>query len=341
MATKSKTLLYCAVCLNQYQAIVVRGEDKLARHGFSVVGAGRGHGHLGAWHTGPCMGTQFPHLGISTAGTEAALARCREALADTTAALTEHAARPALIWTYTPSKWVTDAARRAGRPVPAAVDHTVKPGDVRQYGDEQGHPGYDDLWARRAGQLTSQAGELRLSIATYARVIGTWTAAQYAPVVTAAGAILGGTGLIALVAANREVINAKGRKWGIDNLSTIAGVGGAVLGATVLGATVGGLGVAWLTRTLGRHADTKKVDALQERLSKARREFDTLHSERGRGRMSVVNHKLAVERLFRWCSGDVVDVNDMDKVIEALAAYDNKEGWEVVCGLGDAEAFKS
>lgn len=114
-----------------------------------------------------------------------------------------------------------------------------------------------------------------------------------AAVLLAAGAILGGAGLLFLVSENKSAIDAKGREWGIPNLSTIAGIGGAVVGATV-----GGLGVAWLTRTLGRHADTEKVDALQSRLSNARREFEALQRDCAEGRLDHQHHRLAVERLF-------------------------------------------
>ncbi|HEY4180224.1 MAG TPA: hypothetical protein VGM90_25450 [Kofleriaceae bacterium] len=116
---------------------------------------------------------------------------------------------------------------------------------------------------------------------------------ELAVVLLAAGAILGGAGLLYLASENKDTIDAKGREWGIANLSTIAGVGGAVLGATV-----GGLGVTWLTRTLGRHADSQKVDALQARLSNARREFETLQNDCANGRLDHLHHRLAVERLF-------------------------------------------
>jgi hypothetical protein len=118
-------------------------------------------------------------------------------------------------------------------------------------------------------------------------------AGELAAVLLAAGAILGGARLLVLVAENKDALDAQGRKWGIDNLSAIAGVGGAVLGATV-----GGLGVAWLVRTLGRHADAKKVDELQVRLSGIRREFEALSHERAQGQLTTQHHRLAVERLF-------------------------------------------
>lgn len=121
---------------------------------------------------------------------------------------------------------------------------------------------------------------------------------ELAVVLLAAGAILGGTGLVVLVSENKNAIDAKGREWGIGNLSTIAGIGGAVLGATV-----GGLGVAWLTRTLGRHADTGKVDALQTSLAEARREFEALQRDCAERRLNHPHHRLAVERLFHDLTG--------------------------------------
>lgn len=114
-----------------------------------------------------------------------------------------------------------------------------------------------------------------------------------AAVLLAAGAILGGTGLIMLAAENRDAIDAQGRKWGLENLSAIAGIGGAVLGEAV-----GGFGIAWLVRTLGRHADTQRVDELQARLSAIRREFEALSNELAQGKLTEQHQRLAVERLF-------------------------------------------
>ena len=114
-----------------------------------------------------------------------------------------------------------------------------------------------------------------------------------AAVLLAAGAILGGTGLVMLATENKDAIDAQGRSWGIENLSAIAGIGGAVLGAAV-----GGFGVAWLVRTLGRHADTERVNELQVRLSAIRREFEGLSNELAQGKLTEEHRRLAVERLF-------------------------------------------
>jgi hypothetical protein len=114
-----------------------------------------------------------------------------------------------------------------------------------------------------------------------------------AAVLLAGGAVLGAGGIFALVQANREVIEAKGKEWGLEGLGSIALGGG-----TLLGAAVGSLSGALLTRTLGRHADRAKVDALQARLSRARREFEALRQDVASGILDSVQHRLAVERLF-------------------------------------------
>lgn len=112
-----------------------------------------------------------------------------------------------------------------------------------------------------------------------------------AEVLLAGGAILGVAGMVALISANRETLDQKGKDWGLEDLAKLTGIG-------VLGAAVGGLGIAWLTRTLGRHADTAKVDALQTHLSTVRREFEALRQDRHKGRLDPEKHQLAVERLF-------------------------------------------
>ncbi|ADO75849.1 uncharacterized protein STAUR_8094 [Stigmatella aurantiaca DW4/3-1] len=114
-----------------------------------------------------------------------------------------------------------------------------------------------------------------------------------AAVLLAGGAVLGAGGLFAVVRSNREVIDAKGKQWGVEGLSSIALGGG-----TILGAAVGTLGGALLNRTLGRHADRTKVDALQARLSRARREFESFRQDARNGLLNSVQHRLAVERLF-------------------------------------------
>jgi hypothetical protein len=82
----------CSVCLRSIQ---LHGEKPI-RHGFSAVGVR--HGQSGGYHTGPCPGTRFPHLGISSEGTQWALDSAREQLTRTEDRLSELAANPDLIW---------------------------------------------------------------------------------------------------------------------------------------------------------------------------------------------------------------------------------------------------
>lgn len=114
-----------------------------------------------------------------------------------------------------------------------------------------------------------------------------------AVVLLAGGAILGGAGLVWLIRENRETIDTKGKKWGIDDLSTYAGIGGAVLGAAI-----GGVGANLLMRTLGRYADTTKVDALQAKLAQGQRAFIEHRQDLQERRLNVRQHRLVVERLF-------------------------------------------
>src|SRR5579863_2198955 len=90
MATKLQGT--CSVCLRTMQL----HDDHPIRHGFSAVGVR--HGAHSGWHTGPCPGVNFPHLGISAEGTEWALKRARERLAVTERRLAELATHPDLIW---------------------------------------------------------------------------------------------------------------------------------------------------------------------------------------------------------------------------------------------------
>jgi hypothetical protein len=106
----------------------------------------------------------------------------------------------------------------------------------------------------------------------------------------AGGAALGGAGLAALIKANAEVIDSRGRDWGIDKLSTYVGVGSALVGTAV------GLGL--LTRTLARKAPGEAVERERTRLIDGKHEFERLAGERDRGTLSAEHHRLAVERLF-------------------------------------------
>jgi len=162
----------CAVCLNAH---ILKGQrPKLARHGFSVVTQGYGRGHLGAWHTGPCAGSGFPHLGIALDGTRWALAQVTAQLASTCEALAAHTGQfpPVLHWT--PTVYEGFGKRRPGTP------QDVKPGELADY--KTGRPSYATLWASRKAEMEGRVRMLESSIATYQDVIDGWSPAKYAPV---------------------------------------------------------------------------------------------------------------------------------------------------------------
>lgn len=118
--------------------------------------------------------------------------------------------------------------------------------------------------------------------------------ADWLPVVLlAGGAALGALSMIRLIEANQEIVDRKGQEWGIEDLSSLAKGGGALLGTAL-----GGAGGALLTRILSRHASAEKVDALSRRLSSTRREYEELPQDFEARRMTRAQHMAAVEYLF-------------------------------------------
>jgi hypothetical protein len=114
-----------------------------------------------------------------------------------------------------------------------------------------------------------------------------------AAVLLAGGAVLGAGGLAAFVEKNRKAIDLKGKEWGIPGLSDLLVGGGAVLGALL-----GGLGGAMVARMLTGFTNETTVNALQARLTAARREFEELKRDRAAGRLSQAEHRSAVEYLY-------------------------------------------
>ena len=108
-----------------------------------------------------------------------------------------------------------------------------------------------------------------------------------------AGALLGASGLVALIAANSDYIDEKGKEWGIDALGTLAMSGGGIIGAAL-----GGIGGAMVTRLLSRYADADEVDNFQSKLEQAQQEFETLGQDLDGGFMKKKQHRREVERLF-------------------------------------------
>jgi hypothetical protein len=165
----------CSVCLRSMQ---LHGDHPI-RHGFSAVGVR--HGQHGGFHTGPCSGTSFPHLGISTEGTQWARARARDQLVATEQRLADLAGNPDLTWYPRLSgsyNKVRGGLPDTSRPV------TLRPGeDVPYAGD--GRPTYAHEHRRLVSEQTSIKHSLESAIAEYARVLASWSPEKY-PVTGAA-----------------------------------------------------------------------------------------------------------------------------------------------------------
>ena len=167
MAAADKLQGTCGVCLRLMQ---LRG-DRPIRHGFSAVGVR--HGQSGGYHTGPCAGTEFPHLGISTEGTTWALDREQRFLDRTNKALVDLAANPDITW-Y-PKKYDV----RGGRP-DLSKPFVVKYGDeapvVMRSGDA---PSYDQLHRAEKVKLENQQHAAEHAITAYERVLANWSPEKY------------------------------------------------------------------------------------------------------------------------------------------------------------------
>ena len=164
MAAADKLAGTCSVCLRTMQ---LRG-DRPIRHGFSAVGVR--HGQHGGYHTGPCAGTQFPHLGISTEGTVWALDRERSFLARTKEALATLATNPDLTW-Y-PKKYDVRGGRLdLSRPV------VLKHGEEPPFG--LGAPSYASMHRSEKVQLDNRQNAAERAIAEYERVLATWSPEKY------------------------------------------------------------------------------------------------------------------------------------------------------------------
>ena len=166
MAASDKLAGTCSVCL---RAMQLRG-DLPIRHGFTAIGVR--HGQHSGHHTGPCAGTRFPHLGISTEGTVWALDRERSFLARTNEALAKLATNPDFTW-Y-PKKYDVRIGRSVSdlsRPV------VIKYGAERDY--STGAPSYDSLHRSEKVQLENQQDIAESAIREYERVLASWAPEKY------------------------------------------------------------------------------------------------------------------------------------------------------------------
>lgn len=167
MAATEKFQGTCSVCLRPMQ---LRG-DRPIRHGFSAVGVR--HGQSGGYHTGPCAGMQFPHLGISIEGTQWALDREHKHIAQLRSSLAHLATNPDLTWH--PKKYDV----RGGR-LDLAQTFVVKHGDEEPIAYRSGSPpSYARLHKAKVAELESRVSMAEDAIAAYERVIATWSPEKY------------------------------------------------------------------------------------------------------------------------------------------------------------------
>jgi len=167
MAATDKLAGTCSVCLRTMQLY----GDHPIRHGFSAIGVQ--HGQHGGYHTGPCGGTNFPHLGISVEGTQWALARAHTSLDSVRAALAQLATHPDLTW-YPTNYNVRGKPLDLSKPVILKYGEEV-PYEVRS----RGVPSYDSEHRQRKAKLDAHENELERSIAAYEKVIASWSPSKY------------------------------------------------------------------------------------------------------------------------------------------------------------------
>lgn len=171
----------CSVCFASHK---LYADGRPTRHGFSIVTQGHGSGHWGAWHTGPCPGSGFPHLGASTTGTEWALATAREQLEWAESDRDKLATRP-------PLEWIPRALSRPGRL------HELTSGPTTLLDGFTGINGYQcDSWTQiptyekthteRTNVNANRITSLTAAIARYEETITTWQPFAPTPVKTRA-----------------------------------------------------------------------------------------------------------------------------------------------------------
>ena len=157
----------CSVCLRTIQ---LRG-DRPIRHGFSAIGVR--HGTHSGYHTGPCGGSNFPHLGISTEGTVWALGVAHNRLDSTIEALRKLDAFPDLTW----HRPLPTFIQRPG-PERHGLPDTTKSVTLRHGADvpyaNDGRPSYAHEHKKRVAELTNVKNELERAIAAYEKILATW-----------------------------------------------------------------------------------------------------------------------------------------------------------------------
>ena len=157
----------CSVCLRVMQ---LHGTHPI-RHGFSAVGVR--HGQSGGYHTGPCAGIQFPHLGISAEGTRWAIGREREHLDRLREQLAKLATNPDLTW-Y-PTKYDVRGGR-ADLSRPVIVKHDDE--EPISYRSDR-PPSYAKLHRSKVAELEGHASMAERAIAAYEKVLASWSPEKY------------------------------------------------------------------------------------------------------------------------------------------------------------------
>lgn len=171
MTTTDKLQGTCSVCLRKMQ---LRG-DRPIRHGFRAVGVR--HGQTGGWHTGPCRGVDFPHLGISDEGTRWALRFATEKLLGVNDELARLATHPDFTW-Y-PMDFRT---RKPDYSKPIVLRYGVE----TPFG--QGAPSYDRYHKGEVATAEASKRAIERAIADYENVLATWSPGKY-PVTGAAAKV--------------------------------------------------------------------------------------------------------------------------------------------------------
>jgi predicted hydrocarbon binding protein len=160
MADTDKIEGTCSVCLRMMQ---LRG-DKPIRHGFTAIGVKHGV-QQGGYHTGPCEGVDYPHLGISCAGTKYALCISTKRLEHVVEWLERLAKNPPLTW------------RGYGK---NAVPVTINYGDTSStLTHSDGRPGYTYLHKQHVDEATNHARQIGEQIKAYHNVIDTYSPSKY------------------------------------------------------------------------------------------------------------------------------------------------------------------
>lgn len=174
--TAPKLAATCAYCLRPDTRLAA-GSVCPIRHGWKAHGgSGGANGQEGSWHSGPCRGLSFPHLGQSTDGLVAAIADCDAWIARAEGKRAALDARP-------PLPYYKRDHNRKGSPV---IDEVmVQPGDMSPPPvDGIGarprvwHPEYETILASAKRNADAELAAARASVGGLRAALATWTPAE-------------------------------------------------------------------------------------------------------------------------------------------------------------------